>query len=207
MNAPASHSQVASLLEHAREEGAARDRLLAMYRPYLSVLARQRLPRIVSKRADGSDVVQQTLIDALRGLPGFRGASEPEFTAWMLKLLERNLLQTIRRNTTGKRDVRLEIEPTSASASAQVVWHSLAGDGFNPISSVYRGEAALELCQALERLPADQRTAVERRYLDRLPLNDIAKEMERSVSSVAGLIRRGVEALEAILPAELRESS
>ena len=184
---------------------AARDDLLAMYRPYLRVVAGQRLPRIVNKCADGSDVVQQTLIDALRGLPEFRGVSEPEFTAWMLKLLERNVLQTLRRNTTGKRDVRLEVESPSTTASAQLAWHSWAADGSSPVSSVYRGEAALVLCQALERLPADQRMAVELRYLDQLPLSDIAEQMHRSVASVAGLIRRGVEALEAFLPNDLGE--
>jgi RNA polymerase sigma-70 factor (ECF subfamily) len=205
MHQPASRSQVVSLLKCAREDAAAREHLLAMYRPYLRMLAGQQLPRIVNKRADGSDIVQQTLIDAVRGLPDFRGGSEPEFTAWMLRLLERNVQQTLRLNMTGKRDVRLEIEPPSTAASAQLIWHAAAGNGSSPASSVFRGEAALLLCQALEALPADQRTAVQLRYIDQLPLQDISQQMERSVSSVAGLIRRGVEALEAHLPAELGE--
>src|SRR4051794_13488597 len=81
----------------------AREELLALYRPYLRLVAGQRMPKLVQKRVDASDLVQQTLIDAVRGLPEFRGQSEPEFTAWMMKLLERNLLMSVRNNTLGKR--------------------------------------------------------------------------------------------------------
>ena len=56
-----------------------------MYRPYVRLVAGQRLPRAVQQRVDASDIVQQTLVDAVRGLPDFRGRTEPEFTAWMMK--------------------------------------------------------------------------------------------------------------------------
>ncbi len=183
----------------------ARDQLLTEYRPYLRLLAWQQLPRFINKRTDGSDVVQQTLVDAVRGLPDFRGHTEAEFTTWMLKLLDRNLLQAARRNTAEKRDVRREVPDRNTNSSAQLVWHTHGGNGDSPQASILRGEMALQLAQALEQLPDDQRTAVELRYLGQQSLQAIATEMERSVGSVAGLIRRGVEALHAFLPADLGE--
>ena len=72
------------------------------------------------------------------------------------------------------------------SGSAVLMWQSLAADGSSPMSSVFRGEAALQLAMALEKLPADQRTAVELRYIGQLSLQAIADEMERTVGSVAG---------------------
>jgi len=191
--------------ESCRGDAAAREELLALYRPYLRLVAGRRLPRVVQKRVDASDIAQQTLIDAVRGLPEFRGQSEPEFTAWMLKLLERNLLQSVRNNMLGKRDVRLEQIWTDESGSAQMVWHSLADDESSPMGNVVRGEEALQLALALDKLPEDQRTAVEMRYIAQQSLQEIAIEMGRSVGSVAGLIRRGVEAMQAHLPAEFGE--
>jgi RNA polymerase sigma-70 factor, ECF subfamily len=196
------------LLDEARGgDASAREELLALYRPYLRLAAGRRLPRVVQKRVDASDIAQQTLLDAVRGLDDFRGRTEPEFTAWMMKLLERNLLQCLRNHTLGKRDVRLEQNWTDESGSAQMVWHSLAGDGSSPESRVLHGEAALHLALALDKLPADQRTAVEMRYIEHQSLQEIADATGRTIGSIAGLIRRGVEAMQVHLPVEFGEVS
>jgi RNA polymerase sigma-70 factor (ECF subfamily) len=193
------------LTSAAHGDGSARDELLGLYRPYLRLAVGDRVPRLVQKRMDASDIVQQTLVDAVRGLPEFRGRSEPEFTAWMMKLLERNVLQCVRNNTLGKRDVRLEHNWTDASGSAVMMWQSIADEGASPTSRVFRGEAALHLAAALEKLPADQRTALELRYIEQQTLQAIADQMGRTLSSVVVLIRRGVDALHAMLPSEFGE--
>jgi RNA polymerase sigma-70 factor (ECF subfamily) len=195
------------LLAAAAGSVAARDELLARYRPYLRLIAGRRLPQLVKRRTDASDVVQQTLLDAARGLDEFRGRSEPEFTAWITRLLERNLLQSMRNHTLEKRDVRRELNFGDGSDSAQMLWHSLTGDGSSPIHSVVRGESALLLAAALEQLPEEQRLAVELRYLHQRPLQEIASEMQRTQGSIAGLIRRGLEGLQQHLPRELRDAS
>lgn len=201
-------SNVLDLLALARlGDRAAVERLLELYRPYLRLAVGGRLPAFVQKRIDGSDVVQHTLIDAERGFSDFRGGTEAELTAWMTRLLERNLLQSIRRNTAEKRDARREADERLGDGSAHLFWHALAGDGSTPQTGVIRGEAALLLAQALERLADDQRTAIELRYLGQQSLRTIAQHMQRSVSSVAGLLRRGVEALQMYLPPEFREVS
>jgi RNA polymerase sigma-70 factor, ECF subfamily len=188
-------------------EDSAREQLLALYRPYLRLAAAHRIPKLFQQRMDASDLVQLTMLDAVRGLPEFRGQTEPEFTAWIMRLLERNLLQTIRDNTLGKRDARLERKWADDSGSAVLMWATLAGDGSSPTSGVLRGEAALYLAAALEQLPGDQRMAVEMRYIGQMPFQAIADAMERSLGSVAGLIRRGVETLQAHLPAEFGDLS
>jgi RNA polymerase sigma-70 factor (ECF subfamily) len=195
------------LIEARSGDATAREKLLALYRPYLRLSAGRRLPRVVQKRVDASDIAQQTLIDAVRGLDDFRGRTEPEFTAWMMRLLERNLLQSLRNHTLGKRDVRLEQNWTDESGSAQMVWHSLAGSGSSPESRVLHGETALQLAAVLDKLPADQRTAVEMRYIAHKSLQEIAEEMERTVGSVAGLIRRGVDSMQTHLPGDFGELS
>jgi RNA polymerase sigma-70 factor (ECF subfamily) len=206
MDSASNRRNVEALLRQStRSDGFARDELLGLYRPYLRLVAGRQLPRLVQKRIDASDIVQQTLVDAVRGLPEFRGQTEPEFTAWMMRLLERNVLMGIRNNTLAKRDVRLEKNWTEASGSAVLMWQVLANDGSSPTRSVFRGEAALQLAAALEKLPADQRMAVELRYIEQRSLQAIADDMGRTVGSVAGLIRRGVEALETLVDSEFGE--
>lgn len=206
MHGSASSGEVADLVMRSRRgDPVAGDQLMTAYRPYLRLLAGQRLPRLINRRVDASDIVQQTLMDAVRGLTDFRGQTEGEFTAWMVRLLERNLLQTARLNLAAIRDVRREAEDHAADGSAQLVWHAVAADGRCPPSNVFRGEAALHLARALEQLPEQQRRAVQLRYLDHLPLEAIGLEMGRSAPAVAGLIARGVEALRRLLPKELGE--
>jgi RNA polymerase sigma-70 factor (ECF subfamily) len=182
-------------------DGAAAESLFARYRPYLRVICALQLPQLCQKREDASDIVQHTLIDAMRGLAEFRGETELEFEAWTARLLERNILQTIRRHTAAKRDIRREQLDWNPLDSAQLVWHSMAG-GTSPESLIFRGEAALDLALALEKLPEDQRLAVELRYLGQKPLQSIAEYMSKSTGAVAGLIRRGVASLRGALPPE-----
>jgi RNA polymerase sigma-70 factor (ECF subfamily) len=179
--------------------------LFQRYRPYLRVLCALQLPQLCQRREDESDIVQQTLMDATRGLPEFRGSTEVEFEAWIARLLERNILQSVRRNTAGKRDVRREVIDQNPHDSATLMWH--ADSGQSSIGNrIFRGEAALQLAYALDQLPDEQRIAVELRYLGQQPLKDIAEYMSKTTGAVAGLIRRGVESLKDIVPPEFGET-
>jgi RNA polymerase sigma-70 factor (ECF subfamily) len=209
-SASPSHSSgsIAVLVRRAKGgDGAAAELLFARYRPYLRVICALQLPQLCQKREDASDIVQHTLIDALRGMREFRGETELEFEAWTARLLERNILQTIRRHTAAKRDVRREQLDWNPLDSAQLVWHSIAAGPASPESLVFRGEAALDLALALEQLPEEQRLAVELRYLGQQPLASIAEYMGKTTGAVAGLIRRGVENLRGYFPPQLGELS
>jgi len=52
------------------------------YRAYLHLLARLQLDRRLQAKVDASDIVQQTLVQALRGWSEFRGQTEAEVAAW-----------------------------------------------------------------------------------------------------------------------------
>jgi RNA polymerase sigma-70 factor (ECF subfamily) len=202
MHIPGSRGDLVDLVERARKgDAVAAELLFSRYRPYLRVICALQLPQMCQRREDASDIVQQTLIDATRAIGDFRGTTSAEFEVWMAKLLERNILQSLRRNTAEKRDVRRETIDWFPTDSAQLIWHSLAVGDSSPENSVFRGEAALQLAHALEQLPADQRMAVEMRYLGQHPLKFIAEYMDKSTGSVAGLIRRGVENLRDVLNA------
>jgi RNA polymerase sigma-70 factor (ECF subfamily) len=51
------------------------------------------------------------------------------------------------------------------------------------------------LAQAVEALPEDQRLAVQMRHLDGASVAAIAEAMDKTPAAVAGLLRRGMQAL------------
>ena len=205
---PPAYKSPGGLLELIRRakqgDSAATELLFHRYRPYLRVVCSVQLPQFCQKREDASDIVQHTLIDATGGLAEFRGETQAEFEAWMGRLLERNILQSVRRHTAEVRDVRREVIDQNPHDSATLVWH-LAGGESSLSSNVFRGEAASQLAAALEQLPEEQRIAIELRYLGQQSLKSIADYMEKTTSSVSGLIRRGVENLRELIPPEVGE--
>jgi RNA polymerase sigma-70 factor (ECF subfamily) len=60
----------------------------------------------------------------------------------------------------------------------------------------------LRLAQALDRLPEEQRDAVELHHLQGLTLTATAARMRKSVQSIVGLVYRGLKQLKADLHPE-----
>lgn len=84
--------------------------LLELYRNYLHLLARTQMDLHLPGRADASDLVQETFLDACRDFGHFRGQTEGELVAWLRKILGYNLARLVQQQlSTKKRDVRREI--------------------------------------------------------------------------------------------------
>ena len=76
------------LLLRARDgDEAAFADLLGLYRNYLAVLARVHIDRQLQSKADQSDLVQETLMQAHKDFPQFRGSSEGELIVWLRKIM------------------------------------------------------------------------------------------------------------------------
>jgi RNA polymerase sigma-70 factor (ECF subfamily) len=154
---------------------------------------------------DASGVVQQTLLEAYQGLDGFHGRSEGELTAWLRRILARNLADEFRRLGANKRDVARErsleeaVDQSSANAAA---W--LAAAQSSPSQQAVGQEQVLRLAAALACLPEDQRTAVELHHLKGCSLAEVGRQMLRSKEAVAGLLSRAIKRLRELLPEEQR---
>ncbi len=167
------------------------------YRSYLKVLARTRLPRGLGRHLDDSDVVQMTLAEAHRDQEAFRGRSRGEQMAWLRKILARNMADAIKALRRAKRDIARNAtlrEAVDRSAARMEHWW-VDEHASSPSVRVQRAERVVALADGIERLPPDQKEAVMLRHLQGLDLKAIAEVMDRSTSSVASLIHRGVAAL------------
>jgi RNA polymerase sigma-70 factor, ECF subfamily len=200
-----SSTELASLIRRARDgDRDALDRLCAVYRPFLRLLAQSGAGAEVNRRAETSDVVQLTELDVTQSIQDFRGTTEPEFSAWLKRIMRRNIADAVRNNRAAKRDVRKEARLEDPCGSATVSWFQPVGSDATPSQFVMRGEAALHLALALESLPLDQRDVVRLRHIEGLKLHEIAAELHKTPGAVAGLLRRGLLTLRDRMGSESR---
>jgi RNA polymerase sigma-70 factor, ECF subfamily len=182
---------------------AAGERTWEPYRGYLRVLAGLNLPADLRAKLDPSDVVQQTLLKAHEKRAQLRGRSEAEAAGWLRAILATTLAEAARAFARDRRDLGREqsLEAAVEESSARLeAW--LAADQSSPSAAAQRHEQLARLADAIDRLPEDQRRAVELRHLCGLPVAEIAAEMDRTDVAVAGLIRRGLQRLRELLSAD-----
>jgi RNA polymerase sigma-70 factor, ECF subfamily len=176
--------------------------LLAVYRGYLAVLARTQISRRLRGKADASDLVQETLLEAHRHFPGFRGTTEREFIAWLRVILAGLLANHVRHFGTKRRDARLEraLEDELSDASGALEGR-LAADVSSPSEQAVDHEASSRLANAIEALPEHYRDVIVLRNLEQMPFAQVAERMERSIDSVTKLWIRALVRLRRILGA------
>src|SRR5579864_9421780 len=106
---PSGPDAVQLLTEARAGRGEALGQLLEGYRRYLVLLARLQIERNLQGKADPSDLVQETFLEAHRDFAQFRGTTEAELLGWLRRMLASNLANLVRRyKTTKGRNVRLE---------------------------------------------------------------------------------------------------
>ncbi len=159
---------------------------LEQYRSWLGLLARLQVePRFRSK-FDPSDIVQQTLLEAVRGFPKFRGGTEAELAGWLRQILAHVLLHEMRHFAgAARRDVGREISLEQALAeSSRRLGEALHAPGSSPSEQASRHELELCLADALARLPADYAEIILLRNVEGLSHEEAARRMGRGVGAV-----------------------
>jgi RNA polymerase sigma-70 factor (ECF subfamily) len=174
---------------------------LERFRAYLRLLARMQLGPRLQGKLDPSDLVQQTLLQALQAIDRFRGRSDAELAAWLRQILAHKLTNAARELGRAKRDVGREcsLEAALEQSSARLeAW--LVAEQSSPSQQAQRKEQVLRLAEALGSLPEAQREALTLHYLQGWSLEEVGRQLGRSPAAVAGLIKRGLKQLRLLLP-------
>jgi len=169
---------------------------LERFRAYLQLLARLQLDPRLRGKVDLSGVVQQTLWEAHQALAAAGPDADARLAPLLRRLLANNLADEVRKGYAAKRAADRERSLEAALEQSSIRLGSfLAADHSSPSERAERNEDLLRLAEALDRLPEAQRQAVELHYLRGWSLAEVAGQVGRGKSAVAGLLHRGLERL------------
>jgi RNA polymerase sigma-70 factor, ECF subfamily len=151
------------------------DAFRAWYDAALPVVYGYLLARCGHDTALAEELTQQAFVDAIRSQ---HRSSSDDPVAWVIGIARHRLVDHYRaRDRRDRRFLRL-----LSRTPVQVTW--LGGDGPD-----------VDLAAGLDRLPAAQRLAVCLRYLDDLPVREVAMILDRSEGAVESLLSRGRDTL------------
>lgn len=182
-------------------------RLLENYRDHLRQIARQKLDSAIKGRVDPSDVVQQTFLEAKQAFDDFRGQAGPQFFAWIERILENNVANTVQFHRRSQKRSVLRERHVENGASRQHDGDLFDGKGASPSHKIRQSEQREIVIRFVDRLPTGEQEAIRLRYLKDHSLDEIAVELARSKQAVAGLLKRGLRRLREQLAIEFKDSS
>ncbi|MEZ6072638.1 MAG: sigma-70 family RNA polymerase sigma factor [Pirellulales bacterium] len=181
--------------------------LLERYRNYLMLLATVQITDRLRTRTSPSDIVQETMLRAHQNFGRFRGDTQPQFVAWLRKILVNNLMHSVEHHVlAAKRDVRREvsIEQIGAALDQSTVQFAnvLADQVEGPSSAAQRHEDAVILSDRLASLPAHYRQVLVMRHLHGLSFDDIAPLLDRTPGATRMLWLRAIDKLRELYRSE-----
>jgi RNA polymerase sigma-70 factor (ECF subfamily) len=189
---------LAPLLERARSgDHDARNELFERCRAYVSLVARAQVGSWLQAKVDHSDLVQQTLLEAHRGLDQFRGTTDGEWLAWLKRMVHHNAADLVRRYGMAQRrragrEVSLDA-PRGNDSSGPT--RDPSDPGQTPSQIVLRAEEQMQISRAVAELPPDYQEVIILRNLERLPFDEVAERMGRSRPAVQMLWMRALKKL------------
>jgi RNA polymerase sigma-70 factor (ECF subfamily) len=167
------------------------------YRPLLRLQIRQlRLDPRLQPRFDGSDLISEAMTQAWERRDQFQGQTRGELVRWLQRILSNTVINEIRKHRADCRDVAVERSMQAAveESSARMV-DFLADEQTDPAERMAREEQLMQLGEAVDQLPDNQREVVMRRYTMDLSIKEIAVQLNETERAVAGLLCRGVQGL------------
>jgi RNA polymerase sigma-70 factor, ECF subfamily len=185
------------LLERARAgDKDAFGELLARCHHDIRVLAEHLMGTTLKTRVDPSDLVQEAYLEAHRDFPRFTGLTQSELSAWLCRIVARNVIDNARYQKAATRDPRRHVSLEALLAQSNLSMQSvLAATAPSPSSAAARSERAVRLAEALAGLPRDYREVIILRNLEGLPFQEVAARMGRSSGAVRMLWARALERL------------
>jgi RNA polymerase sigma-70 factor (ECF subfamily) len=174
------------LLARARNgDDSARQQLLVRHRDRLRKMVLVRLDRRLAARVDPSDVVQEALLDAAARLDDYMQAPTVPFYPWLRRLTWEHLVKAHHRHVTArKRSTAREEQPGLSDESVSELAERLVASGTSPSGHLVREELRGRVRGGLAQLAETDREVLVMRYLEQLPMNDIACVLEISEAAV-----------------------
>ncbi len=152
---------------------------------YFPRVYRFALPRLNGDAEAAADVVQATLVKAMRKLADFRG--EASLFTWVCQICRHEVVDYLRRE--GRHSSRVVLMEDSPEVRAAV--DAIAGpEMLEPVQQYSQAEVRQLVRSVLDRLPPRYGDALEMKYVEGLSVEDIAARMGIGTTAVQSLLAR-----------------
>ncbi|QJW95614.1 sigma-70 family RNA polymerase sigma factor [Frigoriglobus tundricola] len=156
-----------------RGEPEAFDQLFDRHRAYLRQVVALRIDGRLRSRVDPSDIVQESMLEAVRRLPDYLLRRPMAFRLWLRETAHQRLLMAERFHLgAARRSVRREV-PLLDGSSGCLVRHLLAGD-HSPEHRLDSMERTRQVHDAVARLSSADREILALRNLEELSNQEVA---------------------------------
>ena len=172
----------------AGDEGAA-GVLFDRHAAALRASVRRRMPAAMRGKVGESDVLQEAWLAAVLSLGKFEDRGDGSFAAWLRTILDRKLVDEVRRHTdAAMRDARRE-ERLATDAGVP------SPDQPSPSGEVAAAEQSARIRAVVDGLPSDYAAVIRLIHQDGLTLVEAGQRMGRSADAVRKLYGRALACL------------
>ena len=178
-------------------DSSAKDRAFNLFRPRLKKMIVAFLDPRLKARIDPSDVVQEALIKATVKLPKYLEERPIGFYPWLRAIVRQELINVHRQHVIAQsRSVNREHQPQLfADASAMQLVDRLVGSQTSPSVRASDREAQAKMRSAINELSSEDREILMMRFIEELPLNEIAEVLMITDGAAKSRVRRALERL------------
>lgn len=168
--------------------------LFEALRPYLLSLVNNQLEAELHAKGGGSDLVQETYLEAQRDIRNFQGSSEQELANWLRSILLHNLANFRRHyRRVAKRDISREQDEGCLIGMPEKT--STSPGTSTPEMVAITTEELANVEHALDELPSPYREVVRWRSVDRRSFKRIAKDLNVSEKTAQRIWVKGIQQL------------
>ncbi|MCG8406802.1 MAG: sigma-70 family RNA polymerase sigma factor [Phycisphaerales bacterium] len=187
------------LINDARkgDEQAAR-RLLVLYHPRLRARLLRQMDPVMRSKIEPEDILQQVYFEAFRAIQQFTYQGKDSFLRWMYAILDRKLIDEHRALRAERRDVRREVKAAPASVNQTTYVDLMArvmAESGTPSKVIRKDEALGVISACVATLPDHYRDVIQMRFLEGLPVAEVAEKLDRSIGSVHMICHRALRQL------------
>jgi RNA polymerase sigma factor (sigma-70 family) len=145
--------------------------------------------RLLRRREDAEEAVQDAFVRAFRGLAEFRG--ESRFSTWFYRILYNICLTRLRRGPAGQVRMTVSIDDPDADEPASAV----VDEGDDPLDQLDINETRAIIAEEMARLPERFRLPVTLFYVNDMSYDEIAAVLDAPIGTVKTNLFRGRVAL------------
>lgn len=150
--------------------------LIRLHEPRLLAFVRARAGAALRARESVRDLLQEILIELVRGLGTVQYHGEPEFRAWLYSLAERRITDRARHHGREKRGARLTRSIDDSGAGEELLLEGYSSV-FSPAHALQRKEEVERLEQAFAQLAPGEREVLSLAYFCGMNSTEIGAEL------------------------------